>query len=286
MTNKLEILSVHLDWINTGYSFNDILSIYEEVNLVPYDNFGINDIQKYIGSQASRQKENIEFSNFEKITYFVLGKQEFNRDLEFLGKCINIEHLFIDFSPYENWKIENLEPLENCKKLKYINLVFQNISDISPLSELEDIEEIDLLGNPIKTIKPITHFKKLKNVRFSDVDEAEVFELLKNSNNAIVNYFSKENGKSYYAYWLKDWAFIRTYDMNDTTITLIIEPLLIDAFEEKLSTGNTDYISLMKQKIENIALDLLGNNCEMVGNIKYVDENVKFLKGEFDYKVK
>ena len=177
MTNKLLIIWMHLYWIKKGYSFEYIHSIYDEISADPFSDFGVYDIQKHIGGKASQPEEEMSLSDFEKISYIVIGKCEFDGNLSFLKRCINIEHIFIDLCSSDNHKIENIKPLANFKKLKSLSLVNHNISDISSIVDIETLENIDFFRNPITTIKPIVHFKKLKYARFAKVEDAEVFEV-------------------------------------------------------------------------------------------------------------
>lgn len=285
MKNTLDIIPIHLEWIRKGYSFHDILCIQSELkDKDPFSNVGTFEIQKHIGGYISPLEEITE-SDYEKIKYIVVESYEFNGNIDFLEKCINIEYLDI-CGVSGKGKIESIKPLENLKELKYIDLHSHAISDICPLSGLENLEEIHLWGNPIKTIKPIAHLKNLKNVQLSEVEEDEVFELLKNCPGARVSYRSTEIDRSFKAYWLQDWVFKTTYFKSYTYISTTIQPSLIHGFEEKLSNTGTDYISLMKQKSESIALSFLNENEEMVGKPEFQFEDLRFLQGMFEYRLK
>lgn len=199
MINKSDIISLHKDWISKGYTFNDILSVYEELTPHPFNNIGLLDIQRHIGGPVwpylsdksetlALYKKIITDSDYEIITFIFYIEHGFDGNLDFLEKCINIEYLKIGCSCDGN--IENLQPLKNLTKLKYIDLHRHNISDLSPLASLENLKELILWGNPIKTIKPIVHLKNLKKASFSVVEDDEVMELLKNSVNADLSYSS------------------------------------------------------------------------------------------------
>ena len=278
------MISIHLDWIRNEYSFDDILSIQNELkDMDPFSNAGAIEIQKHIGGNISPLEEITE-SDYEKIKYIVEESYELNGNIDFLEKFINIEYLDI-CGVSSKGKIESLKPLENLKNLKYIDLHSHSISDISPLSGLENLEEIHLWRNPIKTIEPIVHLKNLKNVQLSEVEEDEVFELLKNSTDATVTYVSTENDESYKAVWINGWAF-RTKSYEDlTTISITIESLLITAFVDQLKTCGIDYISLMREKSENIALSLQSDTHLIESSTEHFHEDVRFLK-VFEYTLK
>lgn len=203
MTNKFNVILIHLDWIRRGYNFIDILLIQNKLkDADPFSNAGALEIQKHLGGYIDPSKEITEY-DFEKIKFIVVESYDFNGNIDFLEKCINIEYLDI-CGVSGKGKIESLKPLKNLKKLKYIDLHSHSISDISPLSGLENLEEIRLWGNRIKTIEPIVHLRNLKNVQLSEVEEDEIFELLKNSPGARVSYNSKEIDMSFKAYRVKD----------------------------------------------------------------------------------
>ena len=61
--------------------------------------------------------------------------------------------------------------LKNLKNLKYIDIHNCLIDDLEPISELTEIEYLLLRNNPLKTIKPICHFKKLKKIEMSNPKE-------------------------------------------------------------------------------------------------------------------
>ena len=199
MLSNIDIITIHLDWISRGYNFNDILSVYEELTPHPFNNIGLLDIQRHIGGPVypylsdqseilALYKKVITESDYEKITFIFYNEHGFDGNLDFLERCINIEYIKVGCSCLG--KIENLEPLKNLTKLKYIDFHRHNISDLSPLASLENLEDLMLWDNPIKTIRPIVHLKNIKKASFSVVEDDEVLELLKNSVNADVSYSS------------------------------------------------------------------------------------------------
>ncbi len=287
MINKKpkDIISYHKNWILNGYSFEDIITIQGKLkDEDPFMYAGTSQIQEHIGGQVHPQVKILEDSDYTKIKYIVIENIDFNGNINFLERCINIEQLNISGVCCEG-KIKDILVLENFTNLKYIDFHSHSISDISPLSKLDNLETLILWGNPIKYIKPIIHLKNLKNVQFSVVEEDEVFELLRNSQDARVKYVSAENDESYKAVRINDWAF-RTKSYKDlTSISVIVEPLIISTFKEKLKTCSIDYIPLMRQKSENIVKSLLSDNHEFISSKEYFHEEVKLLK-VFEYKLK
>ncbi len=287
MKNKLIILSKHLSWHLGGFTFDNILAIQNKLhdeNI--FSEAGTNEISKHIGNHASSAVKLIEEQDLEKITYIIIDEQEFDGNLDFISKCTNIEQIVIKTSSKSPNKIANLSPLQTLKKLRLLHLVFHNVSDLAPLSGLENLEDIDLLSNPIKSIKPLINFGNLKNVRISEAEDEDVFELLKNSNNAIVDYYSKEFDVSFKAYWIKDWAFKTTHYQNYTTIYICIGTIMPDAFEGKLKSSGIDYISLLKNKSKEIARSLLSEKEELIGDPEFNYDEFKILNGKFEFKVK
>ena len=284
MTKQQDIISYHWNWICKGYSFDDIKAIHGKItDRDPFSYNGIADIQHQIGGQLSPIPAIMQDSDYERFSYIFYNEHGFDGNLEFLEKCTNIEQISIGCECCGT--IENLKPLEKLTKLKFLDLDRHNISDLSSLSKLKKLETLILWGNPIKSIKSIVHLQNLKNVQFSVVEEDELFELLKNSTDATVTYVSTENDESYKAVWINNWAF-RTKSYKDgTTISITVEPLLITAFVGQLGTCGIDYISLMRQKSENIALSLHRNTHEMIGSKEDLCEDVRFLK-VFEYKLK
>lgn len=284
MTNTIQknIISYHWNWIHNGYSFNDIKAIYDKItDEDPFSYRGIEDIQQCIGGQYYTMPALMQDSDYEKLTFIYYNNHGFDGNLEFLEKCRNLEQISIGCACCG--KIENLKPLENLTKLKYIDLDRHNISDISSLSKLDKLETLILWGNPIKSIKPIVHLQNLKNVQFSVVDDDEVFELLRNSPGATVTNISTENDESYKAVWINDWAFRTTRYKDYTTIHITVEPLLYSNFEGRLNKSEIEYMTLMKQKAESIAISLLRGNEILTGNVEYVYEDIRFLNVEFEF---
>ena len=193
MRNKLDILSIHLYWKKKGFSFDNIISIYDEItDANPFSYIGLSDIQKHIsGSERFPDSDILTDADYEKITYIFYNEHGFDGNLDFIERCINIEEIQIGCACIG--KIENLKPIKNLKKLKHIDLHRHNISDLSPLSNLTNLETLILWGNPIKTIEPIVHFKNLKKIKLSVVEDNEILELLKNSVGADVSYNSTDS---------------------------------------------------------------------------------------------
>ena len=90
--------------------------------------------------------------------------------------------------------------------------------------------------------------------KFSEVEEDEVFELLKNNRDAVVSFISIEEVMSYDAYWLNDWAFKVSYFKDFKKIYVEIAPLLFKKFNEEISEAEKEnYVPILKQKTEDIA---------------------------------
>ncbi len=283
-TKQEDIISYHWNWINKGYSFNDIKAIHEKItDEDPFSYNGIADIQHQIGGQLSPIPTMMQMSDYERFSYIYYNEHGFDGNLEFLKKCKNLEKISINCAC--TGSIKNLQPLEALTNLKYIDFHRHSISDLSALSKLDSLETLILWGNPIKSIKPIVHLQNLKIVQFPVVEEDEVFELLRNSQDATVKYVSAENDESYKAVWINDWAFRTMNYKNLTSISVAVEPLIISKFKEKLKTCSTDYISLMRQKSENIVKSLLSANHEIISSKEYIHEEVRLLK-VFECKLK
>ncbi|MES2284697.1 MAG: hypothetical protein V4547_03340 [Bacteroidota bacterium] len=283
-TRQQDIISYHWSWINSGFGFDAIKAVHYKITYGgPFSYNGIADIQHQIGGQLYPLPTMMQESDYEKFSYIFYNEHGFDGNLEFLEKWTNIEQISIGCACCGT--IENLKPLEKLTKLKFLDLDRHNISDLSSLSKLSKLETLILWGNPIKSIKPIVHLQNLKNVQFSVVEEDEIFELLKNSTDATVTYVSTENDESYKAVWINGWAF-RTKSYKDlTTISITVEPLLITAFLDEVRASGTDYISLMRQKSENIALSLQSDTHVMESSTEHFHEDVRFLK-VFEYKLK
>ena len=204
MKTPEDILAINLDWVRSGYTFDYIHSVYEKVSDEDhFTHYNIDDIQRALGKKALTNISNPTDAELKEITFIVIGAHDCNGELDFLAKCENIEQIYINSCSARNNLIKNIEPLVHLKKLKTILLGYHEISDLTPLSELNNIEHLELSGNPIKTIKPLLQLRKLKYLGISSAKDSEVLELVKNSKDAVVDYYSKKEDETMKAFWDK-----------------------------------------------------------------------------------
>ncbi len=83
-------------------------------------------------------------------------------NIEGMEYMVNLEK--IDF-----WRnnIEDLTPLRNLTKLKYLELGDNSISDISALSSLTNLETLSLHRNDIRDVTPLRNLTKLSDLNLS-----------------------------------------------------------------------------------------------------------------------
>ena len=168
------IIQNHLYWIENGLTKEDIRKIHSEVwDEHIFDNVTMKRIHTKKG-YAIPQKEIIEASDFEKITYLYLDYAEFILDLSFLKYCTNLEEIKM---PYQNLK--SLEVIANLEKIKKIDVGYNNIENINCLYAMSNLEELRIENNPIE-IDTI-------------IDENEVLHIIKNNNICSIKYILNGN---------------------------------------------------------------------------------------------
>ena len=112
-TEALEFLRYHTDWMNKGYSFEYISSIYDKLSDEdhPFSSIGIFDIQQHIGG-AIFTELSFKMSDLEKFKFIFYKNHGFEDDLELIHRCINLEYIKIGCAC--EGSIESLQPLKNC----------------------------------------------------------------------------------------------------------------------------------------------------------------------------
>lgn len=183
----------------TNLSFLEMLNIRTQLrDENPFENVGCFELWKKIFCNNRNLIYQLKEEDFEKIKFVIIDDFYFDGNLDFLEKCVNLESLYV-CGINGKGKTKDLTSLQNLKKIKYLNINHSLIDDLTPISKLTEIEELYLLGDPLKTIKPICNFKKLKklklhynNLNYDDLesyafDENEILELKSNSPNCKIN---------------------------------------------------------------------------------------------------
>ena len=279
------LLHRHLNWIKNDFDFHKILAIRNALREEdPFRNVGSKEISRELKLPIYNTKD-ILSTDLDAISYLIIDDKDFNGNLYFVKQCRNLRDLFICGICSEG-KIKSIEPLKNLKKLRSINLKYHEITDLSWLSNLSELEEIYLSENPIKSIEPITHLSKIKKAEFSEVEEGEVYQLLKNNRDCIVSFTAIEEQLGYNAYWLKDWAFKTSYFKDYDKIYVEIAPLVIDRFYEKRDNDIRQYyVPILKQKTEDIAHSMLKDDEIIIGAGVYLKMAQEYLNAEFEFKL-
>lgn len=183
----------------TNLSFFELLTIRSQLrDENPFENVGCFELWKKIFGDNRNLIYMLKEEDFEKIKFVIIDDFYFDGNLDFLEKCVNLEYVYV-CGINGKGKTKDLTPLQNLKKIKYLNISYSLIVDLSPISEHTEIEELYLLENPLKTLKPICNFKKLlklklhySNLNYDDLesytfDENEILEIKRNSPKCLIN---------------------------------------------------------------------------------------------------
>lgn len=178
------IIQNHLYWIESGLTKEDIRKIHSEVwDDHIFENVTMKRIHKKKG-YSLQQREFLDASDFEKITYLYLDYAEHILDLSFLKYCTNLEEIKM---PYQ--KLTSLEVLGTLEKIKKIDARHNYIENIDCLYAMSNLEELKIENNPIESLHAIKHLKKLNKIEIDVLkDENEVFHILSNNNTCSINY--------------------------------------------------------------------------------------------------
>jgi hypothetical protein len=187
------IIQNHLCWIENGLTKEGIAKIHSDVwEDYLFENVTMKRIRKKKG-YTLKQKEFLDTSDYEKITFLYLNYSEHILDLSFLKYCVNLEEI-----KFGNQKLKNLNALENLENIRIINASSNEIENIDVLYTFRNLEKIDLEYNPILSLKPIAHLNKLKEIKIDEIsDEKGVFQVLKNNKICSIDYIIKGDALDY-----------------------------------------------------------------------------------------
>jgi hypothetical protein len=120
------------------------------------------------------------------------------RDVSFLETLVNLEYLILAHT-----EVQYIDPIVNCKKLKYLELDWSTVRDVSPLVELTALEDLNL-GMTWPDIKPILQMTWLKNLYIIKGNtRANFAEALPNTRVVATGEYTVSNGwrnlPNYYA---------------------------------------------------------------------------------------
>lgn len=276
-----DIFNRHLFWVDRGYSFDDIAAIRKDIKeFFPFSPLGTRTIQQRIGGVYPEKEVTVE--DLKKLTFLLIDDCDFDSDLQFLRYATNLEKLVVS-GRCSDEKIHNIKPLRHLKKIQKLQLDHQEIEDVSALSELSNLKWISLFSNPIRTLEPLMNLKAIQKAEFSDIAEKEVFELLRNSKQAQVSFTSLQDGYSYDAFWINNWAYKTTYFKDHSHIITTIEPLT-GAKRTLMHPTAPENLKVMLRKSQDVAGLLLGK-CQKIINSEFsYQEKNQLLKGYFEYQ--
>ena len=185
------ILLSHLHWIEKGITKDDISKSYTEIKDKDiFSGVNMRQIQENIGYKVN-YKEVITASDYDKIIFLWLSLSRVNIDLSFVKFCSNLEEINIGC-----FGQVNLDALKENIKLKKIIANGNKIDNIEALFCHSDLEYLNIQDNPCCSIKPIAHFKKIKELKVGLIDdEMDALNLLKNNSTCRVIYLI-EGGKT------------------------------------------------------------------------------------------
>jgi hypothetical protein len=271
------IIQNHLYWIENGFTKEDIRKIHNEVwDEHIFDNVTMKRIQKKKGYTLT-QKEIIEASDFDKITFLYLDYAEHILDLSFLKYCTNLEEIKMPFQ-----KLKNLEALTNLEKIRKIDASYNDIENIDCLYAMSNLEELKIESNPIESLHAIKHLKKLNKIKIDTIkDENEIFKILKNSNSCSINYIL-EGGNIDFENLIFP-KYLVNISKKENLISLVLEARTHDNdlnstiyFPEGLANDDhfiDYYIEKIKQMTTERLEKILGNSFEINKSklLRYVD---------------
>ena len=164
----------------TNLCFFEILNIRTELRHEnPFENVGCFELWKKIYGNNRDFTYQIKEEDLEQIKFVIIDDFYFDGNLDFLENCTNLEFLYV-CGINGKGKTKDLTPLQNLKKIKYLNINYSLIDDLTPISKLTEIEELYLLENPLRTINPICNFKKLNKLKlhYNDLnyDDSESYD--------------------------------------------------------------------------------------------------------------
>ena len=164
----------------------------------PFVNVGCEKLCKEIIASNLNLNFELKKEDLEIITFVIIDELNFDGKIDLLEELLNIEYIYISGNNGIG-KTKDLMALQNLKKIKYLDIHNCSIDNLAPISKLTEIEHLLLRNNPLKTIKPICHFKKLKKIEVSyqpdyrkeeyfTHDETEFEELKTNSINCEIKF--------------------------------------------------------------------------------------------------
>lgn len=204
------ILLNHLHWNKIGLSKSDVLKLVDEIRSINiFEPVDVNQVHKKIGGPI-KAIDVLSTKEYEQLTYLFLNLSKFIiEDLSFVKYCVNLEEINLELL-----QVKSLDFLAENVSLKHINCSFNKLKSIDCLYQMEFLEQLIIEGNSPLSLKPISHLKNLTKVKVDLItDEEDVFTLLKNNSNVVIEYIL-EGGKTnfeefifpYYVIYIKKTA--------------------------------------------------------------------------------
>lgn len=164
----------------------------------PFANVGCEKLCKEIITPVLNLNFELKKEDLEIMTFVIIDELNFDGKIDLLEELVNIEYIYIS-GINGIGKTKDLTVLQNLKKIRYLDIHNCLIDNLTPLNKLTEIEYLLLRNNPLITIKPICHFKKLKKIEISyqldyrieeyfTYNENEFEELKSNSENCEMKF--------------------------------------------------------------------------------------------------
>lgn len=185
----------------THLNFFEVLERRNQLTIEdPFVNVGCEKLCKEIIASNLNLNFELKKEELEIITFVIIDELNFDGNIDLLQELVNIEYIYISGNNGIG-KTKDLTALQNLKKVKYLDIHNCLIDNLTPINKLTEIEYLLLRNNPLKTIKPIWHFEKLKKIEISYqpdyrkeeyfiYDETEFEKLKTNSTNCEIKFIA------------------------------------------------------------------------------------------------
>ncbi|MDD7986094.1 leucine-rich repeat domain-containing protein [Lentisphaera marina] len=170
---KLRKLSLYMSEVN-DISFLENLTNLEELDLygfkhtfkdyAPLKNLvTIKKLNTYMNTQASNENMQV-FANLTALEEFSSSNNKLITHVNFLKNATQLVKLKLKWCR----KLQDIEALKNCQKIKNIDLTDSLITSITVLQNKIHLEDLDISGTKVTDLSPLKSCKQLQSLDISD----------------------------------------------------------------------------------------------------------------------
>lgn len=155
--------------------------------------------QVQLGEKLTARTDDTTFMPVRESVYYFKDNESYNLRYCEDMVCIDIGHMsisdisFVEFMPKLEYlilahtQVQYIEPIRNCKNLKFLELDWSPVRDLAPLVDCTGLEDLNV-GNTYARIDPVTEMTWLKNLWMIGCSQGNIYKAVQDLTDTRIMY--------------------------------------------------------------------------------------------------